>query len=187
MERVIYTKREKNCNYQSIHDFAFTIVENIIMFSQLSVCTLRFHIQQLSCFQLSPQFHSKLNIHQKILYFKISSHLQKISVKRDGLCKKGTGSLSVHSENILESYCRHLLFALILFQNYSGSGIGLNYCLYNIPPLLPAMWTKWGLLTPVNSAKNEYKTSDTKTSAFYYQTFIVLPAHYNSPFLWHGN
>ena len=60
-----------------------------------------------------------------------------------------------------------------------------NYCLDNIPPPLSVMLTKQDL-TPVNRARNEHKTSDTKTSAFYY-TFIVLSAHYNIPFLWHGN
>ena len=45
MERVIYTKKEeKNPTIQSIHDFASIEVENIIIFSQLSVCTVRLHI-----------------------------------------------------------------------------------------------------------------------------------------------
>ena len=45
MERVIYTKKgEKNPNIQSFHDFASIKVENIIIFSQLSVCAVRLNI-----------------------------------------------------------------------------------------------------------------------------------------------
>ena len=77
--------------------------------------------------------------------------------KRDGLCGKGIGSLSVHYGNILESWGGHLLFAFTPPQIIPVLPVQLPVIVWITSLLHFVLWTSWGLLTPVNRARKEHK------------------------------
>lgn len=108
--------------------------------------------------------------------FQNSKWPAKDSDKRNSLWRKSMCSLSVDSGNILESCGRPFLLALTTTHIIPVLGYSSQLLLDNIPSLLWVMWTGWNLLTPVNRARNEHKTSHTKTNA--YSTLECLPEYY---------